>query len=401
MTTWLNASFEMRFRFIGGLTVRFAASEDHGDHALLLSPWPESLLAFEPVWWRLAQRTHLVAVDLPGFGHSQRSDSLLSPQAMGEFIIAAADAFGLEHPHVVAPGTGTAAALFAAARHPGRLRSLVVGSGAAAVPLQLGGMVKDIIEAPDLDGFRRADPRQLVNAALSGISRYTLPEAVRDDYLASYQGNRFAESARYLRSYPAELPVLAGLLPQIRHPGADHRRRRRYGGAAGQRQVPARAAAAQQARRHRRGPLHLGRRRSRIRGPGHQLVARRGQRIKEMSTMPGPDHDTAMNLPTTALPPVTAGQAPGCGLHGRRGECEMLDRLVTDVRAGQSRVLVLRGEPGTGKTALLDYLAQRAAGCRRRAGDGRRAGNGDGVRRAPPAVRAIPGPTRASPGSAA
>jgi pimeloyl-ACP methyl ester carboxylesterase len=218
VVTWLNASFEMRFRFIGGLTVRFAASEDHDDDALLLSPWPESLLAFEPVWWRLAKRAHLVAVDLPGFGHSQRSDSLLSPRAMGEFIIAAADAFGLEHPHVVAPGTGTAAALFAAARHPGRLRSLVVGSGAAAVPPQVGGMIKDIIEAPDLNGFRRGDPRQLVNAALSGISQYPLPEAVRDDYLASYQGDRFAESLRYLRSYPAELPVLAHLLPRIDTP---------------------------------------------------------------------------------------------------------------------------------------------------------------------------------------
>jgi pimeloyl-ACP methyl ester carboxylesterase len=218
MVTWLNVPFEMRFRFIDGLTVRFAAGGDHGDHALLLSPWPESLLAFEPVWWQLAQRTQLVAVDLPGFGRSQRRDSLLSPCAMGEFIIAAADAFGLEHPHVVAPGTGTPAALFAAARHPGRLRSLVAGSSAAAVPLQLGGMVKDIIEAPDLDGLRRTDPRQLVNAALSGISRYRLPEAVRDDYLACYQGDRFAESARYLRSYPAELPALADLLPQIDTP---------------------------------------------------------------------------------------------------------------------------------------------------------------------------------------
>ena len=218
MTTWLNASFEMRFRRVGGLTVRFATSEDHRDQALLLSPWPESLLAFEPAWWRLAERTHLVALDLPGFGHSQRSDSLMSPQAMGEFIVAVADAFGLDHPHVVAPGIGTAATLFAAARHPGRLRSLVVGSGAAAVPLQVGGMVKDIIEAPDLGEFRSADPRQLVNAFLSGISRYTLPESVRDDYLASYQGNRFAESVRYLRSYPAELPVLARLLPQIDTP---------------------------------------------------------------------------------------------------------------------------------------------------------------------------------------
>jgi DNA-binding CsgD family transcriptional regulator len=93
-------------------------------------------------------------------------------------------------------------------------------------------------------------------------------------------------------------------------------------------------------------------------------VARRGQRIKEMSIMPGINHDTAMDLPKTALPPVTADQVSGCTLHGRRGECELLDRLAADVRAGQSRVLVLRGEPGTGKTALLDYLAQRAAGCR-------------------------------------
>jgi pimeloyl-ACP methyl ester carboxylesterase len=72
VTTWLNASFEMRFRRVGGLTVRCATSEDHRNQALLLSPWPESLLAFEPAWWRLAERTHLVAVDLPGFGHSQR-----------------------------------------------------------------------------------------------------------------------------------------------------------------------------------------------------------------------------------------------------------------------------------------------------------------------------------------
>jgi pimeloyl-ACP methyl ester carboxylesterase len=95
---------------------------------------------------------------------------------------------------------------------------VVAGGGAAAVPLEVGGIVKEIIEAPDLDGFRRGDPRQLVNAVLSDISRYPLPESVRDDYLASYQGDRFAESVRYLRSYPAELPVLADLLPQIETP---------------------------------------------------------------------------------------------------------------------------------------------------------------------------------------
>jgi pimeloyl-ACP methyl ester carboxylesterase len=93
-----------------------------------------------------------------------------------------------------------------------------VGSGAAAVPLQLGGVLKDWVEAPGLEGFRRADPRQLVADVLSAIRRHELPDCVREDYLAAYQGNRMAESIRYLRSYPAELPVLAGLLARIDTP---------------------------------------------------------------------------------------------------------------------------------------------------------------------------------------
>jgi DNA-binding CsgD family transcriptional regulator/tetratricopeptide (TPR) repeat protein len=42
----------------------------------------------------------------------------------------------------------------------------------------------------------------------------------------------------------------------------------------------------------------------------------------------------------------------------------MLDRLLEVVRAGESRALVVRGEPGVGKTALLEYIAGRARGCR-------------------------------------
>ena len=218
MTTWLNASIQMEFRVIDGLSVRFAESGDQSDTALLLSPWPESLLAFEPMWSRLAKDMHLVAVDLPGFGHSQRRDALLSPRAMGEFVIQVADAFGLESPHVVGPDIGTAASLFAAARHPGRLRSLVVGSGGTAVPLQLGSPLNDWIDASDLDRFRAADPRQIVAGVLSSIERYALPDPVREDYLSSYEGDRFVESMRYARTYPAELPALRDLLPQVQTP---------------------------------------------------------------------------------------------------------------------------------------------------------------------------------------
>jgi pimeloyl-ACP methyl ester carboxylesterase len=217
VSTWSHTS-QMQFRTIDGLAIRFAESEDRDDHALLLSPWPESLLAFEPTWARLAEHTHLVAIDLPGFGHSQRRDALLSPRAMGEFVIRLAEAFGLENPHVVGPDVGTAASLFAAALYPGRLRSLVVGSGGAAFPLQLGGVLRDWVEAPDLEGYRRADPRQIVAGALTDIERYELPQFVREDYLFSYDGDRFVESMRYVRSYPTELPDLRDLLPEIQTP---------------------------------------------------------------------------------------------------------------------------------------------------------------------------------------
>src|ERR1700742_1886836 len=51
------------------------------------------------------------------------------------------------------------------------------------------------------------------------------------------------------------------------------------------------------------------------------------------------------------------------GLTDRRGECGALDQVVETVLAGESRVLVVRGEPGVGKSALLDYLAGHAADC--------------------------------------
>ncbi|MFF1877916.1 AAA family ATPase [Leifsonia sp. NPDC058230] len=49
-------------------------------------------------------------------------------------------------------------------------------------------------------------------------------------------------------------------------------------------------------------------------------------------------------------------------LRGRRGECEKLDQLLASAVSGSSAVLVLRGEAGVGKTALLGYLVDRAAG---------------------------------------
>lgn len=59
-----------------------------------------------------------------------------------------------------------------------------------------------------------------------------------------------------------------------------------------------------------------------------------------------------------------AGDRPDAQLRGRVAECRALDGVIAGVRSGGSQVLVLRGEAGVGKTALLDYLAGQAAGFR-------------------------------------
>jgi pimeloyl-ACP methyl ester carboxylesterase len=209
---------QVQFQVVDGVRIRYADSGGSQTPTILLtSPWPESIHAFARIWGTLAEHARLFAVDLPGFGASERREDLLSPRAMGDFLaqlIAEAD---LGRPHMVAPDVGTAAALFAAAGHPERIASAIVGTGAAAVPLQLGEPLATWVVDPDLDKYRTIDPGVIVNTAIDKIAG-GVPDDTRADYLECYDGDRFVESMRYVRRYPEELPVLAGLLPEIKTP---------------------------------------------------------------------------------------------------------------------------------------------------------------------------------------
>jgi pimeloyl-ACP methyl ester carboxylesterase len=58
----------------------------------------------------------------------------------------------------------------------------------------------------------------MVARAIGTLERYTLTDVAREDYLSSYEGDRFVESMRYVRAYPTELPILRDLLPDIQTP---------------------------------------------------------------------------------------------------------------------------------------------------------------------------------------
>jgi pimeloyl-ACP methyl ester carboxylesterase len=212
------AAIEPQFRTIDGLRIRYAETEGPREHTILLtSPWPESLYAFASIWASLAEQARLFAIDLPGFGASERRDDLMSPRAMGAFLNRLVEEANLGRPHIVGPDVGTSAALFAAAGHPERIASVIVGTGGAAIPLQLGEPLKSWVLDPDLDKYRGMNPRAIVNAAVDGVAG-GVPDEIRADYLDCYDGDRFVESMRYVRRYPEELPELADLLRGIATP---------------------------------------------------------------------------------------------------------------------------------------------------------------------------------------
>ncbi len=129
MTT---TSFDVAWRTIDGLKIRYATGGKGGEKVVLLSPWPESIFAFAPVWDGLTKHFDVLAFDLPGFGRSEARDDLFAPQKMGEFVAIALEAFGLTSVHAVGLDVAAPSVLFASLARPSLFRSLIVGAGATA-----------------------------------------------------------------------------------------------------------------------------------------------------------------------------------------------------------------------------------------------------------------------------
>jgi pimeloyl-ACP methyl ester carboxylesterase len=213
------ASITTYFRVSDGVRVRFADNNaDARNTVLLLSPWPESLWAFRRIWNRVAEAGRVIAIDLPGFGHSDGRPELIAPDRTGAFLANLIDEWDLGVPHVVGPDVGTAAALFLAANAPERVTSLTIGGGAVRFPIEAGGALKDIIEAPSLDAVRSLDARTNIGVAVESAAASTTEPHVHEDYVSAYDLGRFAESARFVRRYPEQNPVLRDLLPSIATP---------------------------------------------------------------------------------------------------------------------------------------------------------------------------------------
>jgi pimeloyl-ACP methyl ester carboxylesterase len=208
----------MQFRTIDKMKIRFASNgKTDGDPILLLSPLPESILAFLPTWEMFSSLGPVIAVDLPAFGLSESQPYVRAPEPMGNFVVRIMEAFGLTRPHVVAPDVGTPACLFAAANHPAVFKSLVIGSGATN-HLDIAGALDQVVNAPSLEPFKDLTGEKFVRDALTNMKAYKIPDYALEDYLASYAGDRFWGAMAFIRDYPNALPRLQKRLPEITVP---------------------------------------------------------------------------------------------------------------------------------------------------------------------------------------
>jgi pimeloyl-ACP methyl ester carboxylesterase len=208
-----------QFTTIDKLRIRFASHKGrHSETLLLMNPLPESLFCFSPIWDTLAAQFNLLAIDLPGFGKSDARDDLYSVDAMSEFIIKVIDHFEINTAHILGPDIGSPIALFIAARHPMKIKSVMISGGASTYPLNVTNTLRDIIYAPDLEGFKQIPVKDIINSSLSEFKNYVLPEEIRTDYISSYEDGRIFKAMQILRTYIIDIPILDKLIDGIKTP---------------------------------------------------------------------------------------------------------------------------------------------------------------------------------------
>ena len=200
---------------IDGRSVRYAqGGASKGTHILLTAPYPESFYAFHRLVPHLVTEHPVLLVDMPGFGHSQSRPDVMTPEAMGNFLIRLLKHFGISRTHSISPDVGTPTVLFAASKQQDLFESLVIG-GAAMQPDLAGGVLKDLIYSPV--GALAEAGSDAVKPYLEHAAQLT-PSAIIEDFRSASAGRRFEEATQFVRGYVQDSPKLEPQLKNIKIP---------------------------------------------------------------------------------------------------------------------------------------------------------------------------------------
>jgi pimeloyl-ACP methyl ester carboxylesterase len=201
---------------IDGLRIRLLRSGGaRGLPVLFTSPWPESIYSFHRVLPQFVATHPIIAVDLPGFGHSGSRPEVMSPRAMGVFLIKLVRHLNLDRLFGVGPDVGALAFLFAAADRPELFERLAIGGAATRVDLAAGAL-KNVISSPK-GAFAAINGSDAVADYLTQAALIT-PRPIIEDFKAASAGDRFEVAAHFVRAYKEDLPLLGRRLGEIKTP---------------------------------------------------------------------------------------------------------------------------------------------------------------------------------------
>ena len=118
------------YRTVAGRTIRIAEAGDPAKPTVVfLSPFPLTILTFEPVWRLLADDVHLVGYDVPGLGKSPGGPEVMTYESAARHLLGLLDELDLREVHLVGHDIPSAIVLRAAAIDRSRIASLVIGDG--------------------------------------------------------------------------------------------------------------------------------------------------------------------------------------------------------------------------------------------------------------------------------
>jgi len=203
-------SIRPEYRTLEGIRVRYAeGGKADGPVVLLLSPLPQSILCYDPIWDTLGAHCRLVALDLPGFGRSAGGLEVMSFAAQGRFLEGFVRALDLNDIHIVGPDVGMPAALDYVIHREHRATSLIVGDGPAILPTANGSIIDKMVGSAFWRMmFRITGARAFVEGGNRlGCVNYVPSTEEVADYVASYDG-RIGPATHWFKTYPENLATL-------------------------------------------------------------------------------------------------------------------------------------------------------------------------------------------------
>jgi pimeloyl-ACP methyl ester carboxylesterase len=208
---------QTKYRTIAGVKVRFAeGGKQDGPLVVLLSPQPQSILCYDPIWTRIGEHCRLVALDLPGFGRSEGGLEFMSFDAQSRFLDEFVRALNLKQMHIVGPDIGMAVALHYAIHRDHEAASLIIGDGPGILPTANGSIINKAVNSDFWRMmFRITGARSFVDGAVClALVNYSPSAEEVADYVLSYDG-RIGPITHWFATYPENLATVDPHLAEL------------------------------------------------------------------------------------------------------------------------------------------------------------------------------------------